>query len=183
MTPYRNAASTRNIEAIVSNEGYLVAVDDEEHRVQRGEVYGFYTDALNVGDGNSLDVLIAVGDKDLHIVLEAQAVGAQTTPLLYENTTVSANGTQQTTSNFNRNYSDSPLTKIYKGPTITDVGDLFVARRTLSNSSRFSVASNVLDGVKRIFKANTKYLARVTADGGTVDIVLFGVFYELEAQS
>lgn len=139
MSVFRDYNSTENFEAVVDDEGYLVVADDEEHRIQRGTTYGFYTDALSVSDGDSLDVLIDVGDKDLHIILEAQAVGAQTTPLLYENTTVSDNGTELLASNFNRNYDDSPLTKIYKGPTVTDAGDQFVARRTLSTSRPFSV--------------------------------------------
>ena len=167
--------------ALVDSHHRTVGKDFRHKAVEDGQLYGFYEDAIDVVNGESLDILIITGSKDIHVVLSAASNDSQTIPELYENTEVSDNGTEVLASNFNRNYEDNPLAKIYKSPTVVDAGFKFVSRRILSGGQgAFRVSSEVVDNIERVFKANTNYLVRIIADGGGTDIVATGVFYEEE---
>jgi hypothetical protein len=68
---------------------------------------------------------------------------------------------------------------VYKNPTVTNLGDKFVARRVLASSQGSSrISSSLRSGVERELKPYTKYLVRVTSLADNVIAVLDGIFYE-----
>ncbi len=79
---------------------------------------------------------------------------------LYETPTTSANGTQMTAYNRNRNSSNTPVTTIWSAPTVTNVGTLLSACIIGSGEK---AGGNERSASEWDLKTNTVYLFQITA--------------------
>jgi hypothetical protein len=95
---------------------------------------------------------------------------------LYENTVVSANGTQVTPFNNNRTSSTTASTLLYQNPTITSNGTLLLADLVAGGKS---VGSQDTGEFRIIFNPSSNYLLLVTNNSGvTADVVILMKFSE-----
>lgn len=180
------------IEGRKSNGHYdEVLIDDERAQVDtalnswlvdQGRMFAFYDENVDLDQDENNDVLIVTGAKDVHIVLSLEGVGGDIKAQIYEGTVTSADGTPIPIGNFNRTPGlPAPLTTVFKGPTITDVGTLFVNRRVLGgNTPGQPIASATAPGVHRVLKPETKYLLRQIGVVNDTKMTLTGTFYEAE---
>jgi hypothetical protein len=159
--------------------GEGIFLDAVTHYVHSGFVRGFYNEDTDLDTGENLDTLIVTGSKPVHIVLDLQAFGGQVVAYIYEGCKYSAEGTILRTSRFNRTINLPVEMMAYTGPTITDVGDVFVKRRVLAHAQGNSgITSNVSTGVERVLAPFTSYLLRQTAVSDNIAVTLVGVFRE-----
>ena len=162
-----------------NGNGEGVTIDYIAHNCHRGKLRAFYTEDIGLDTGETLDILLEVGCYPLHIVLGLEVLGGQCTADIHEGIEVSANGELLRTSRFNRIVKNDVCSKVYKNPTVTNLGDKFVARRVLASSQGSSrISSSLRSGVERELKPYTKYLVRVTSLADNVIAVLDGIFYE-----
>lgn len=147
----------------------LTTVDEAEHQAHNGQVYT--TDYLDdsVDNDASLDILLKNDGINTHLVL-AVAVGGDAKVFLYEDTTVSADGTQLTPHNLNRTIEDQSSMSVYHTPTVTTVGtqikQVFVVGGAGGNSVGSVGAGPARPGTELILKKNTNYLLRITNVAG-----------------
>lgn len=154
----------------------LEIITDEHHEVHAGSHY-FIKDFTDLGNGATQDILIVTPDETAwaHLVL-AVTHELEASVQFYEDTVVSANGTEQTIFNSNRNSSNTAGCKIYEGPTVTTVGTL-LEQDQKGSAKKFGGAGRSADEI--ILKQNTNYLLRTTNQTASDNLVNWElVFYE-----
>lgn len=123
--------------------------------------------------------LIVVGANPIH--LRQLILETDNAPILmeyYENTTVSANGTEEVIGNNNRNSSKVTTTSFFSEPTVTADGD-FMGVTLIPTSAKDSGGVGILKGGEWVLKPNTNYLIRITNNSGAaVDYGLTLFYYE-----
>jgi len=162
-----------------NGNGETIVMDVNTHKVHGGYVRGFYNEDADLDTGENLDTLIVTGTKPVHIVLDLEAYGGQLVAYIYEDCETSADGTELRTSRFNRTMTVPIETKVYSGPTVVNVGDMFVKRRVLAHAQgNAGITSAIRGGTERVLKPRSKYLIRQTAASDNIAITLAGVFCE-----
>lgn len=161
-------------QALTDVDDKLVAIQDIENRIHEGEVFVGVT-SVTLGAAGVQDYLFKTGAKTAHIFgFVSGVLGGHVE--IYEDTTVSANGTQGNIYNVNRTSANTPLAVLYAGPTVTGVGNVI---------DRYNFASGLNAGGEHlaanewIFKANSNYLFRVTSDNASNRIILRASWYEV----
>src|SRR3990172_4423887 len=104
--------------------GAIVQIEIPHAAIHLGK-YFVHTGVSTISNGASFDHLIippSAGGKFIHLrVFLFDTTSAPLVATLYEDTTVSANGTSHAGHNFNRNFDGATLA-LYHGPTITALG-------------------------------------------------------------
>lgn len=94
-----------------------------------------------------------------HMTIGVETLDSTIIIELFEGTTTSADGSEITANNRNRNVSDNNSTVIYDTPTITADGTLL---HTIRLGSGKTTGGGARDSEEIILKQNTKYLLRIT---------------------
>lgn len=137
----------------------LVTMDVEHGYIHTGKMF-LTRKFQDIGAGATVDFLVNVPNNGYldHFYWRFYGEG-EFSIILYEGTTVSANGTAQTIINMNRNSATTPTAALYQGPTVTGTGtELF---RIVIGSGK-QVAGELTELYGLILKLNTKYLFRCT---------------------
>ena len=140
--------------------GYLATSNELQTAIHNGIAYGTDWDGTINGE-NSLKFLGKITTKDVHFhVLEGSFEKGDIRISLYENPTITADGTAVTTiANLNRNFSDDNTVSMYLTPTATGngtkIGGSYVPISGLGSGVQSSKAG-VAGG--RVLKKNTNYL-------------------------
>lgn len=162
-----------------NGNGEAITLDAVTYYVHQGKVRGFYVEDADLDTGESMDTLIVVGRRPLHITLEASAFGGQVLAYIYEGSKYSDPGTLVRRSRFNRTINVPMESLVYSGPTITSLGDEFLKRRILAHAQGSAgITSAVKTGVERVLSPSTAYLLRQTSLADNIAITLTGVMYE-----
>jgi hypothetical protein len=140
----------------------LQVIDYAHHEIHGGSHY-FYDSHHDVAKAGVIEHLIITPDTLAwaHMVIGTGSTAGQIVVELFEDATVSANGSLETTRNRNRNVADNNTTLIYEAPTVTGDGNLL-------DSSVFGTEKNSSTGggdrgnSEIILKQDTIYLFRVT---------------------
>lgn len=160
--------------------GARVTITQTEHYINEGKVYGFHIEDLSMASSDSTILHIKVGASDIHWIHEISAFGGRLKYELYASPTMGTVGTAIVTSNRNCNYSASALTLLYQDSTVTTTGTNLVATRQIFGSS--SVASKTSTSIgetaHRIFKKNTDYIMKFTANAASMMFACSGMFLE-----
>lgn len=156
-----------------------VIIELGHHHLHEGETHQFTSAPAALSSGASLNYRVVVGDlipttRTPHFLIEVDAT-AETWIYLYEAPTTSANGTQQTVYNRNRNSVTVPNATIWLGPTVTADGNLLStwivgAGKKTGGGSRESLEWDL--------KANTVYLIRITAKATGDNVCSRMIWYE-----
>ena len=160
---------------------HSVTVIDENHRmIHDGFWYELFQEDLALANGASVEVLLSVpaGTFPHFQELELDTDGGPVRVFLYEGTTTSADGSELTWINKNRNSSNSPSTQVFVSPTITDDGTL-LKRKAAPNSGPLTVF-NQSQGGEWVLQPSTKYLIRITnASGAAREVNITIAMYEI----
>lgn len=157
----------------------LVAVDSVHYEVHEGKMYTAEYSA-SIANGNSVELLITVGEDEAHTSFGI-AAGGQVTIYLFEGTAKTA-GTAITARNLNRTKSDAH-TKVTVTHTPAGAGDgtAIINGRLLPGgaSQTTRIGGSARANSEMILRPNTKYLLRVTNTSGSgIDINPTLEYYE-----
>lgn len=162
----------------------IISIDQFDSMMNKGEIFDFSVEDLNLIFTSSLSVLITTGDKNVLIALSAEATGAQIELNVYEDAVASSGSA---ISCFSRNRSekndDGCLLHIYRNPIVTDYGYPFVHKHILSGSGfKSNITASITPGLKRIYNKNTNYLLdfKNVSTGLTAIVTFDGSFAEVE---
>lgn len=156
-----------------------VIVAFEHHQLHEGETYQYtYAPAaLAINTSVLLRLVVPVLTptvKTPHFALEVDAT-AETWVFMYETPTTTANGTQQTTHNRNRNSANAAGMTVWLTPTVTGNG-------TLLNSSIVGAGTKAggssRESIEWDLSSNKVYLIVATAKVAGVNICLRAMWYE-----
>ncbi len=136
-----------------------------------------------VGAAASADVLMITGTLHPHLFDVRVSVGRGDCDFfIYEDTTVSSNGSAITEVNVHRPTGGSSLTDLYYTPTVTGVGTKIHEvwfPPTAAGTGATSTGTTAHAGEEWILKPSSNYLFRVTNNsGGTIDIYIEILYYE-----
>ena len=150
----------------------------EHHQLHEGEAHQYTYAPAALSSGSSVDLRFVVGDltattRTPHAVIEVDCT-VETWFYLYETPTTSANGTQQTVYNRNRNSSTTPASTVWLAPTVTSPGTLLTAG--IIGSGRNGSSSR--ESVEWDLKTSTTYLYRVTAKAASDNVCIRLMWYE-----
>ena len=136
-----------------------VGIDLRHHHVHAGDHF-FLKDWVSVsGASATFDLLFKVGAIASHMMLHF-LTQEEFSFVLYEGTTVSADGTAANVVNNKRSSTVTPTTLVYTGPTVTAVGTQLIAGQ-LSSGAKVGAVSDFGEGDHLIFATSTNYLLRV----------------------
>jgi len=160
--------------------GSIVQIEIPHAAIHFGKYFSD-TGKLTIANGASFDHLLitpAPGGKLVHLRLFLfAATSAPIYHYLYEDATVSANGTAHSGENFNRNFSSATL-GLYHAPTVTTTGTLIHTSGIIGTKQ--SGGAGETSGTEWVLKQNSKYLSRLTNNsGGSADLIYVIEWYEL----
>lgn len=147
-----------------------VVIDFVHHQGHNGLIFqGSYATVSEtdgeIGDNDNLDFLISVGDQDVHVIWRL-ACGGTSQQFLYENPTVSDNGTEIELNCMNRDRINIKPATMFHTPTITDVGDL-LSQALVPGGEGGNAEGNISrQQTEWILAPNSLYLVRVTNRAG-----------------
>lgn len=141
----------------------IQTVDYAHHEIHSGSHY-FYASHHDVAKAGSIDHLIITPDttKWAHMIIAVSSTAGQVHVELFEDATVSANGTLEPTMNRNRNVADNNTTEIYETPTVTTTGTVIDSSSFGTNNKNTSVGGGERGNNEIVLKQNSIYLFRVT---------------------
>lgn len=162
------------------------------HLSHEGKVFVHSDRHDNLGNGNSLDLLIVIpagnANRQVHMrygfISKADTGTLDLDVILYKDTLVSANGTPETIVSTNDAVVKTTGVTIFEGPTVTDAGTI---KNWTMNAGEKKGASNLDQAVPEWVLAPNgasarNYMFRLTNNsGGDVDIITGIFFYDTEA--
>jgi len=158
---------------------YLITIDIIHSRIHQG--YGFH-----VGD-LTLSVNIASPKKYLIITPDTSARAhmvfvVETQPgvkyQLFEDTTVTANGTALSLINYKRDSSITPVIQIFKDPTVTADGTQLFLWQSGTTTAGGKVGGNIAHEDEFILKQNGKYQVLITPLSNNTTVFIHFNWYE-----
>lgn len=157
----------------------IVTVDGAHHHLHEFELHQVTYGPAALANGATIDFRMVIGaltptTRTPHLTMELDSTG-ECWLYLYETPTTSANGTQLTTYNRNRNPTAIvPNMTIWQAPTVTVPGTLLSA--WIVGSGEKSGGNN-RDSIEWALAASTVYLARIVAKNAN-NICLRNIWYE-----
>ena len=152
-------------------------------RIEAGQVFSHSERHLAVASGNTRDHIIQTNGKITHLI--SYTVSSDVAPgevSLYEDASVSVEGTPAAIRNMNRNQQGkvTPTTKMFNNPTITDAGELLEATVISGTKQSGGAGEGVVS--EWVLKPATNYLLRyINKSTGAADISTRMMFYEKKA--
>lgn len=148
------------------------------HKIHQGNCFAVSQLTDDVADDANLDFLLVVGAKEAHITFEGSSEGLAWN-FLYESPTITANGTEVTPRNRNRESSVTSTVTVYSGPSVSAVGTLLFTGLFPGGVGNKTVGGSSSERNEWILASNTTYLGRITNKAGdTKDISFTATFYE-----
>jgi len=154
-----------------------MTVSHEHHEMHEGSHYFIKTYVENTGSSGTSDEFIfttPANGKRIHAKASLYA-DTDTTVNIYEGSTVSANGTEVTPMNNNRNSTNTATLTAYAGPTVTDDGDIMWSSR--NGGGRRAVGVGLGFNYEIIVKPETIYLFRITKNTAADTVVDIDFFW------
>lgn len=156
----------------------LISIDVFHSKIHGGDAFRAWHKVTGIANSATYDILFSVPAATYPHLRKAAIVTAGPFDAdMYEDTTTSADGTEITTHNINRNSLTTAGMDIFYSPTVTDAGSQ-IDYCYLSGTKKEAGSSK--DMVEEtIFKPSTKYLCRFTnTSGGAADLIVHLAFYE-----
>lgn len=162
------------IKSFMDPYAHAVTVIDEEHRlVHDGMVFDCDHYSASIANGASLDVHLKV-PAGCYPHLRALGFAVSDGPCMfyfYEAPTLSADGTELTPRNHNRNSTNTPQMQVFHTPTVTGVGTLlhqrFVPDMGGVGANLVGVVGSTAGSAQEfVLKPSTSYIIRMTNNSG-----------------
>lgn len=157
----------------------LYVIDVFHAKIHQGTAFEHTLLVEGVNDTNTIALLFVIGQGiNLHARIGAKG-GGQGILRLYENPTVSDNGTAQTPRNRNRQFSDATAGTLFANPTVSDNGTLLTEALVPGSSGGFGFSA-ALGGASDlpeewVFAADNTYLVELTNTSGNTRDFSIGV--------
>lgn len=163
-----------------SLSGARIGITQTEHYINSGKIFGFHVENLSMASSASTYLHIKVGPYDIHWEHEISAFGGRLEYKLYASPTMGTAGTVIKTSNRNCNYGCTAETVLYQDSTVTTTGTNLIATRQIfgSTSAQGKSSTSIGETAQRIFKKNTEYLMKFTANAASMMFACSGLFLE-----
>lgn len=147
----------------------VASLDWEHYEAHEGDAFSVYLVQDVTGAGSTYNVLIVTPntEKQTHLRYTYNCE-AEFSVVLFEGTTVSANGTAKTAYNRNRNSASTAGTEVYTGPTVTSDGTQLREARVWSGGGSGGSGESIGEW---ILATNQKYLLRFTKAGAGTSYV------------
>lgn len=161
---------------ITNRFGYGVSLEFLRHLIDSGRI--LYHSARHPAGTDPIVYRIKTGSKKVHLVITLNS-GVGTPYDFYEGPTITADGTEKTLRNYNRNFTDGSLeTKVYLGPTVTGgTGTKFRENQVGFGDNPGQASSGGNSGeLGYILKPNTEYVFSHTPSASSVTTILFDLF-------
>lgn len=161
-----------------------VTLDSTHDHLHRGFLfaYGNYTTAL-AASGTVLLLLQAPDDRQCHLRL-AFAAGGNCSVELFEDPTVSANGTALTPYNRNRLSANQPATKMWLTPTTSALGTLLDQQLVVGGTGGQAPGGDISWDSELLIGDGRLYLVRLTnVTSQAIELSSSIYFYEVQHQS
>lgn len=158
-----NTASFDNVDAS------FVTIDLPHHKIHDGRFFTACRLFENVADAGTAEILLVTGStREIHLSLTTRVDG-QSLLALFEDTTVSDNGTQITEQNNNRNSSNTADMDVYYTPTITGDGTQICGAYIPAGERKSFLGGEHSSRIEWILDGGSNYLIRVTNNTGDVE--------------
>jgi len=151
-----------------------------DHYVKEGIAFSTAEDWSSVPDSENREILITLGSgKYLGIEIQLEADG-QSSLYLFEQPSVSDNGTELSIFNRNRRSSKSSAVSAYHTPTISDDGtQLSSCLLSGSKKGKDTLGLKTMERGSWILKEGYSYLIRATNNAGSdIDLLIKAVWHE-----
>lgn len=163
------------VQDFLKDIGGLVTVPNDTRLIHEGKGFSHHN-RHSVANNATLDHLIVTpGNVDIHMRQWSFSPSAGPFTIdVYENTVVSANGTQEPIGNLNRQSTRVSSFQLYINPTVTNVGDNLLSDYAPGTNKIGEDASGTLEWV---LKRNTNYLFRITNVAAGATTCVFTMFW------
>lgn len=163
---------------------YFINVSRSHHEVHVGRHYTMQSYDGDVDIASPKQYLFVTPDSDLRAhFLPSIATGAGGVARIYEGVTTSADGTELTPRNSNRNFADASAVSCYEDPTVTDPGTLLCPTVIggPGGSGPFPAASPGAASREDewVLAPNTKYMIEFTPFADDTAVSLCAGWYEV----
>lgn len=159
---------------IDANTRAIYIVDYAHHEAHAGSAF-VAEDVEDVPNSSTFDYAIVTPDttKHAHMIVAASSnLGMQID--IYEDATLSDNGTLIPSYNRNRNIATAATTLVYHTPTVTATGSTIIFHRRWGDAVKQGTGGGARGQNELILKQNTTYLVRFTnqvADTNLLDVL------------
>jgi hypothetical protein len=163
---------------VATNEGHLAVFNRQELFLHDGQLFGTGYYNSSVSDASSIELLLtAPAGYDVFTQL-AMKSGGDCVLEIYEDVTITSNGTATGVINLHRNKTNTATTTVYHTPTISDYGSLIWQDfQPGGNGNKSDGGSGTFN--MGVFARNKSYVLRLTnVSGFTKPMQTSIVFYE-----
>lgn len=170
-TTNNDTTNNDNIELpLDSHSGNMAVIDTDHYQLHQGRTFHFSDNISSLGNGTNQYYYYTL-TSGAH--LRFWSIYANTGPItitLFENPTVTDNGTAQTVQNMSRYSSNTTGVTLYKGPTVSSTGTQLESD-TLFASKKEAAGATDDNPLEWILKHSNTYLIRINnGSGGSTDI-------------
>jgi len=151
-----------------------------DRSAEEGRVFNFEYSIDNVDILTPIRILFSTGAKKVKYRTDVSTLGSTVKIELYSGPTVSANGTEVVSVNYNPTAgAPAPLLKVYQGPTTSANGTLAYTRYFLGwSQGATSVGISKTGAIWRWLPANSVFLAVLTPAADNTQVTYGGDFLE-----
>lgn len=146
--------------------GDTVTMDAVHHMIHEGLMYTSVYLSLSITDDSSIVVLVRTGaTQSAHARITAGS-GGDATLEVFENPTITLDGSAVDVWNRNRYSSNTAATEVYSGPTVSDFGTSIYYGLMVGGTGGQAAGSTGSGFDEWILKANEEYVFRLTNKSG-----------------
>lgn len=176
-SPFGTNGSIFNQDLVSNN---IVNIDQVHHQIHKGRHFQFTDITEDVQSATPKRYLLISPNTTtrIHLVYRLESFPGALVQL-YEGTTVSANGSQLSTPNSNRNSLNTAELLAYEDPTVTGDGTLLFSDQEGSTTTGGGVPSQVQHDDEVILKQNTRYQLKITVLANNTDTSIHVDWYEV----
>ena len=158
----------------------LTVISIPHNRVHVGDMYSASHLFIDVASTANADILVKVGsNKDLHFIFSISA-GAEAYVYLYEDPTITDDGTAVNIYNMNRGSSNTSDANVYFTPTIGAVGTQLCVGSLPAAFKKNDMGGTIRQDTEWNLEEDTNYLIRVINNGaGAEPIAIQLEWYEV----
>lgn len=157
------------ITAGYDKSGAMVSVDNAHHEVHEGNMYIIHRMVDTLADDASINILLRNLEEEIHTVWFV-AAGGDAQFFVYENPTISNNGTTVPVYNVNRGSANTSFVLATHTPTVGGVGTQLLGKFLPGGTGGNAGGGSLRQGTELILGAGRTYLFRLTNISGQAKV-------------
>ena len=159
---------------------YLINIDIVHSKIHQGVGFstGDLTASVDIALPKKYLIITPNTSARAHIVFTVETnPGAKFQ--LFEDTTVTANGTALSLINYKRDSATAPVLSIFKDPTVTADGTQILLWQSGTTTAAGRVGGNIMHGDEFILKQNALYEVKITPLSNSTTVFIHFDWYEI----